>query len=79
MYNSLLDDRCMTLWRSPTGLSHVEGWFGNTLCGRWVDRNEWEYKGLTSIRYLGRISHKPAENYFCKRCASNYRDVKTDA
>lgn len=75
--NSLLDERCMTVWRSPSGLRHVEGWYGESLCGKWIDRSTWTYIDLTSIRYLGRISQGNGHG-FCKRCMNNYKDVKVN-
>ena len=77
--NTLLDDRCMTIWTSPSGKRHVGGWFGMVLCGSFVDsHNGWSWKELTSVRYLGRIAQgKPSSNW-CKRCINNYKDVIID-
>jgi hypothetical protein len=78
--STLLDERNLNLVVSPTGLRHIGGWFGNTLCGKWIDmRNTWRSHDLISVRHAGRMSKDPMVNYFCKRCASHYKDVDTNA
>ena len=76
-YNSLLDERCMTLWLSPTGLSHIGSWFGEVQCGK-VRGEGWKYDGLTSLRIIGRMSRHPQANRLCKQCAKGYEDVSDD-
>jgi hypothetical protein len=76
-YNTLLDERHLTVWTSPSGKRHVEGWFGETLCGSWIDRSgDWHYGELTSLRYLAKIAQNPSTTW-CKRCINNYKDVRT--
>jgi hypothetical protein len=77
-YNSLLDDRDITLFRSPTGLVHVGAWFGETVCRKFV-YDSWTWMGLTSLRYIGRMSRRPQANHMCKSCAKEYKDVNVDA
>jgi hypothetical protein len=80
VYNSLLDDREITMWRSPSGLRHVGSWYGQVACGAFVDsHNGWKYDGLTSLRWVGKISRLPNVNHMCRRCASQYKDVNVDA
>lgn len=73
MYDSLLDERCMSVWRSPSGLKHVEGWFNQTICGKYI--YQWDFDSLTSLRHIGRMSRRPDANRMCKRCANEYKDV----
>jgi hypothetical protein len=80
VYNSLLDDRDLATWISPSGLLHVGAWYGQVACGAFVDsHNGWRYNGLTSLRWIGKISRRPTPNSMCKRCASQYKDVNVDA
>ena len=74
--STLLDERCMSVWTAPSGLKHVEGWFNQALCGKYIGSN-WKFRELTSLRYLGRIGRNPSG--YCKICASNYKDVNVDA
>lgn len=80
--STLLDERCMTIWASPSGKRHVGGWFGMVLCGAFVDsHNGWKQKDLTSVRYLGRIAQMNTKYHYtnwCKRCINNYKDVIVD-
>jgi hypothetical protein len=75
--STFMDERCITIWTAPSGKRHVEGWFGEALCGKWIDKSAWRYFDLTSLRYLGRIGRNPSG--YCKVCASNYKDVDIDA
>ena len=80
-YNSLLDERCMTIWTSPAGKRHVEGWYGETLCGCWIDNSSgWHYGELTSVRWLGKLAQGIGygSSLCCKRCFANYKDVDTN-
>lgn len=74
--STFMDERCMTIWAAPSGLKHVEGWFNQALCGKFISQN-WSFRELTSLRYLGRIGRNPSG--WCKTCASNYKDVNVDA
>lgn len=77
--STLLDERSMTIYRSPSGKRHVGGWYGMVLCGAFVDsHNGWSYQDLTSVRWLARMAQRPSDNY-CKRCLANYKDVIYDA
>lgn len=79
--STLLDDRVMTLVRSPSGLAHVEGWYGETLCGKWINYGymKWSYLYLTSVRECGKIAQKNMYGYWCKSCFRQYKDVNIDA
>ena len=84
--STFLDERCMTIWTSPSGKRHVGGWFGMVLCGAFVDSsNGWHYGDLTSVRYLAKIAQgwitSPTgkiSSTWCKRCINNYKDVIID-
>lgn len=79
--DSFLDERCMTIWTSPSGKRHVEGWFSETLCGRFLDRsNGWHYADLTSVRWLGKLAQGIGYGHstYCKRCLANYKDVNVN-
>lgn len=80
-YNSLLDDRDIGLVRSiSSGTLHVKAWFGETACGHYCeDWTRWEFKGLTNLRHIGRMSQMPRINNFCANCAKIYKDVDVDA
>lgn len=73
---AFIDQSDITLWSSPSGLRHVQSWFGKTICGKsyWG----WSWAGLTSLRSLGRMSRSPKANMMCKRCANEYKDVSDD-
>lgn len=75
-YDGLLDERCMSVWRSPSGLKHVESWFNLTVCGKYI--HQWEFDSLTSLRHIGRMSRNPKADRMCKNCASEYKDVNVD-
>ena len=78
--NTFLDERALTLVRSPSGLAHIEGWFGETLCRKWINYgyNAWSYMYLTSVRECGRIAQKNVHGYWCKSCFREYKDVIID-
>lgn len=77
--STFLDERCLTIWTSPSGKRHVGGWFGMVLCGAFVDSgNGWHYGDLTSVGYLARIAQGKPSNLWCKRCIGNYKDVILD-
>jgi hypothetical protein len=81
-YDSLLDEKCLTIWVSPSGKRHVGGWFGMVLCGAFVDsHNGWHYGDLTSVRWLGKIAQGIGygSSTYCKRCVSSYKDVNVNA
>ena len=76
--NTLLDERCMRLVSSPTGKRHVQGWYGETLCGKFINfgYQQWGFSDLTSVRFLGKIAQgKAASRWYCKTCLNNYKDV----
>lgn len=77
--STFLDERCMTIWTSPSGKRHVGGWFGMVLCGAFVDsHNGWRWDHLTSVRWLGRMAQGNNNSSWCKRCINNYKDVIID-
>lgn len=78
-YNSLLDERCLAVWESPSGKRHVEGWFSQTLCGKYI--YNWTWIELTSVRWLGKIAQGVGYRHtdYCKRCVSSYKDVNVNA
>lgn len=77
--STLLDERCLTIYTSPSGKRHVGGWFGMVLCGAFVDtHNDWAWGGLHSVRYLAKIAQGKPSNVWCKRCIGNYKDVILD-
>lgn len=79
-YNSLLDEKCLTIWRSPAGLRHVGAWFGQVQCGAFVDTHSgWQYDHLTTVRWCARVAQRPKANRMCKRCAKVYEDVDYNA
>lgn len=41
-----------------------------------MHRHSREYGELTSLRYLAKISQNNPSTTWCKRCLSNYKDVK---
>jgi len=76
---SLLDERALTVFTSPSGMLHIGAWFGQTACGAYVDSHKgWSYQQLTSLRYVGRMSRRASANRMCKRCANEYKDVRDD-
>ena len=77
--STLLDERCMTIWTSPSGKRHVGGWFGMVLCGAFVDsHNGWLGYDQCSVRYLAKVAQGRPSSLWCKRCISNYKDVIID-
>lgn len=78
---TLLDEQCLTLVSSPTGLRHVQGWYGETLCGKWINfgYKAWSYSDLTSVRWLGKIAKGSYHGRFCKTCLRHYKDVNINA
>lgn len=74
--NTFLDERCMKVWRSPSGLKHVEAWFNDTVCGKHIW--EWDFDSLTSLRSIGRMSRNAKANKMCQRCAAQYKTVRDD-
>lgn len=79
-YNSLLDDRCITVVESIQGRRHVKGWFDLTVCGKYCgDNYVWSFLYLTSLRHVGRMSKNPQANRMCKSCANEYKDMNVDA
>lgn len=75
MNNSLLDERSISLYRSPSGLLHVGSWYDESICGSFVKAPFWSFVRLTSLRDVGRMSRSPKANRMCKRCANEYEDV----
>ena len=75
--STLLDDNVINVYRSSSGKRHIEGWYGQTLCGSWIDRaNDWHWTDLTSVRQLGRIAQQGTRSrIYCNRCLNNYKDV----
>lgn len=79
--STFLDERCMTIWTSPSGKRHVGGWFGMVLCGAFVDsHNGWSYYNECSVRWLAKLAQGVGHghNTYCKRCIGNYKDVNID-
>jgi hypothetical protein len=78
-YNSFLDDLDFVVYESPSGKYHVEGWFGDTVCGTYINfgYKQWGYKWKVSLRYLGKIANQPSQTW-CKRCMNNYRGMNVD-
>lgn len=76
--SDLLDERCLTIWTSPSGKRHVEGWFNQALCGAYIGR--WAWQELTSVRWLGKLAQGTGHghNTYCKRCLANYKDVNVN-
>ena len=80
-YNSFLDDRDMTLVKSPNGKIHVEDWYSKTVCGRHVyfGYAQWEWYDRCSLRYVGKIAKTPNPyGRWCLRCLKQYKDVNID-
>jgi hypothetical protein len=79
---SFIDECTMTLVSSPSGLRHVQGWYGETLCGKWINYGykKWGYLNLTSVRALGKMAQGKVygRSLYCKRCLANYKDVILD-
>lgn len=75
--STLLDERCLTIWTSPAGKRHVEGWFSETLCSSWIGP-DWKWQELTTVRWVAKIAQGQPTNTWCKRCLSNYKDVILD-
>lgn len=79
-YDSLLDEKCITIYRSPSGKRHIGAWYGQVQCGAFVDtHNGWSWDQLTTLRWCGKVAQRPGINGFCKRCASQYKDVDINA
>ncbi len=77
--STFLDEMCMTTWISPAGKRHVGAWYGQVVCGAFVDsHNGWRISSLTSLRYLGRIAQGPQSGVWCKRCVNHYKDVNVN-
>ena len=77
--STLLDERCLSIWTSPSGKRHVGGWFGMVLCGAFVDsHNGWKYTEEASVRYLASVAQYGYHGHWCKRCIGNYKDVILD-
>lgn len=72
-----LDARELRMWRSPSGLRHVGGWYGQTICGAYPDAH-WVMEHLTSLRHAGRMSRNAKANRMCQRCANTYKTVRDD-
>jgi hypothetical protein len=79
--STLLDESCLTVVESPSGKYHIEGWFGNALCGSYVNYGykAWSYKWRVSIRYLAKTVQGPHSTLWCNRCLNNYKDVDVNA
>jgi hypothetical protein len=79
--STFMDERTMTLVSSPSGLRHVQGWYGETLCGIWINfgYKQWGYSDLTSIRWLGKIANGGNRSGYCKRCLKKYEGMDTNA
>lgn len=74
--STMLDEQTMQLVVSKSGTTHVKTWFSRTACGkRCWDNYKWEFGGLTSLRWVGRLAQRPSGNRFCKSCARIYKDV----
>lgn len=77
--STFIDEKALRMVFSPSYLSHVEGWFGYTVCGRWINHSKgWRTGALTSFAWLGKISQRPKANYFCTQCAASFRDFQED-
>jgi hypothetical protein len=79
--STLLDESCLTIYESPSGKQHVEGWFGETICGTYINfgYKQWSYKWKVSLRYLGKVAQNPSHESWCKRCLNTYKDVDVNA
>ena len=75
--STFLDEKCLTIYTSPSGKRHVGSWYGTVMCGAFVDSaNGWHYGDLTSVRQLGRIAQQGTRSrIYCNRCLNNYKDV----
>ena len=74
--STLLDENALTLIISQSGTLHVKSWSNRTACGKdtW-DNYKWEFGGLTSLRWIGKLAQVPESNRFCRACARIYKDV----
>lgn len=73
------NEKTLRMVCSSSNISHVKGWFEETVCGKYINYNKGWYMGsLTSLAYLGRIAQRPKANMFCAQCARHYKDVKYD-
>ena len=81
--STFMDERVMRLVSSPSGLRHVQGWYGETLCGVWINfgYKKWGFSDLTSVRWLGKIAQGKGygSTQYCKRCMKNYEGMDTNA
>ena len=77
--STFLDEQTMQLVVSRSGTTHVKSWYSRTVCGKhcW-DNYKWESRGLTSLRWVGRLAQSTKPNHFCKACARIYKDVNVD-
>jgi hypothetical protein len=79
-HNSFLDSMELVVYESPSGKYHVQGWFGNTVCGTYINfgYKGWSWKFKASLRYLGKVALNPSHDTWCKRCINQYKDVNVD-
>lgn len=79
--STLLDSSDLVVVESPSGKYHVEGWYGETICGTWINYgyNGWSYKWKASVRYLGKTAQMSRSGMWCKRCINQYKDVNINA
>ena len=76
---AFVDEKALRMVFSPYHLAHVQGWFGETMCGRWIDYTKgWKMGNLTSLAWLGKIAQRPKANRFCQQCAIHYKDVRDE-
>ena len=76
---AFVDENQIQLTISRSGLTHVKGWYEQTVCGKFCgDKYVWSYGGLTSLRRLGRMSRNASANRICKQCSNEYKDVRDD-
>lgn len=76
---AFVDEKAIRLVFSPSHLLHVQGWFGETICGKWINYPKgWKVGTLTSLTYLGSIAQRPRANKFCATCAAEYKDINAD-
>ena len=76
-----LDDLDYRLVESPTYKLHVEAWFGETMCGKYINYGykQWGYHNLTSLRWLATNAQSPNPySRMCKACLKHYKDVIID-
>ena len=78
--STLLDSSDLTVVESPTGKYHIEGWYGETICGTFINYGykAWGYKWKASVRYLAKVAQGTNSGIWCKRCLANYKDVNVD-